>query len=72
MSGSYVSVKLAERLRVRHEWTVGKPASRVLAGAGHPGYGEMFSRRVLEELEAHPGLSVHQAVYGTPVAGGAL
>lgn len=46
---------------VAEEWS----ARRMLSALGHPGYGERFARQVLDILATRPGVSAHQAVYGS-------
>jgi hypothetical protein len=57
------SPALLAALGLRSEWAEGKSARRLLAAAGHPGYGEAHARRALVRM-AEFGLTAHEALYG--------
>jgi hypothetical protein len=54
------------RFDLRPGWVTGKSSATVLSALGHPGYGEVYSRKVLARV-IDTGCSTHEAVYGRGV-----
>lgn len=63
MTKFHCSANLADKLGIRHDWTVGKSADRVASAAGMPGFGSKFAAEALALVESGSA-TLHEAFLG--------